>query len=155
MKTKILLPLFFLSMVFMGCPNTNNLKPLTPIASIPTGGLQYNEPGGMVFRDASSWQSFWKNYCMVVDDKGNKTAAPDVDFSSQMLIGVFSGRKPTAGYSIAIEKILEGTKSIQVEYSEKQPSPESMVAMVITYPCQIVSVPRSDKTVEFKKLEGK
>jgi hypothetical protein len=155
MKTKFFLPIFFLSMVFMGCPNANNLKPLTPIVTRPVRGLQYNEPGGVVFRDGQSWQTFWKNYCMVMDDKGNKTSAPEVDFANQMLIGVFAGRKPTAGYSIAIEKILEGPKSIVVEYSEKQPSPESMVAMVITYPCQIVSVPRSEKTIEFKKLKGK
>jgi len=144
------LPIIFL---LVGCSNTQSLQPVSKLSSIECSGLQYPESGGMVFRDAESWEAFWNRYCMVITGEGNKLPAPEVDFSAQMLVGVFSGEKPTGGYSISIQRVLEGPKTIIVEYQEKSPPPDVMVTMALTYPCQIIAVSRSDKSVEFKRVK--
>lgn len=144
---------FFGFFFLTGCFGTQGLKPVKDIAPVDCNPLQCPESGGMVFRDAESWQAFWNRYCMVVDGQGDKLAAPQIDFSSRMLIGVFSGEKPTGGYTVAIQRVLEDTKKLVVEYQEKSPPKDAMVIMVVTYPCQIISVLRSDKAVEFKNME--
>ena len=140
-------------LLLVGCPNTQSLQPVSKLSSIECGGLQYPESGGMVFRDAGSWEAFWNRYCKVITGEGNKLPAPEVDFSVQMLVGVFSGEKPTGGYSISIQRVLDGPKRLVVEYLEKSPPPDAMVTMALTYPCQIIAVPRSDKSVEFKAVK--
>jgi hypothetical protein len=107
----------------------------------------------MVFRDAESWETFWNRYCMVITGEGEKLPPPEVDFSTQMLIGVFSGEKPSGGYSISIRRVLESSKSIVVEYVEKSPPPDAIVTLALTYPCQIITLPSSEKSVEFKAVQ--
>jgi len=145
----LVLPAIFL---LAGCANTKSLKQVSEITQIRCGALQYPESGGMVFRDAESWQGFWQNYCKAITGEGKQLEAPEIDFSSQMLIGVFSGSKPTGGYGIGIQRVLEDSKKIVVEYVEKSPPPDAIVTMAFTYPCHIVSIPRSDKAVEFKAV---
>ncbi len=142
----------FAALLVTGCIGTQGFKPVGDFSQVESSALHYPEAGGMVFRDAGSWQAFWNRYCMVVDGQGNKLEAPEVDFSTRMLVGVFSGEKPTGGYSIAIQRVLEDSKKLVVEYKEKSPPPEAMVIMVVTYPCQIISLPLSGKPVEFKTV---
>ncbi len=153
MISKFILGSIVALLLMMGCSNVKTLKPVSPLESIPCSGLQYPESGGMVFRDAESWEAFWNRYCMVITGEGNKLPAPEVDFSTRMLVGVFSGEKPTGGYSISIQRVLDGPKRLVVEYLEESPPPDAMVTMALTYPCQIIAVPRSDKSVEFKAVE--
>lgn len=141
------------SFLFLGCFGTKGLKPVSGLSPVDCGSLQYPESGGMVFRDVESWEGFWNSYCRVITGGGTRLAAPQVEFSSQMLIGVFSGQKPTGGYDVTIQRVLEGSKTIIVEYVEKSPPPDASVTMALTYPCQIIAVPRSDKSVEFKRVK--
>lgn len=153
MISKFILGSIVALLLMMGCSNVKTLKPVSPLESIPCSGLQYPESGGMVFRDAGSWEAFWNRYCKVITGEGEKLPAPEVDFSTRMLAGVFSGEKPTGGYSISIQRVLDEPKRLVVEYLEESPSPDAMVTMALTYPCQIISIPRSDKSVEFKQVK--
>lgn len=136
-----------------GCVGVRNLKPVEVTSDVNCSGIQYPEAGGMVFRDSDSWEAFWGEYCMVIDGEGNQIPPPDVGFSTHMLIGVFAGTKPTSGYSITIERVREDAEKLVVEYSEDSPPPDAMLLQVITYPCHLVSISLSDKTVEFKPVE--
>jgi len=153
MTRKIFFGALPIVLLLVGCPNTQSLQPVSKLSSIECSGLQYPESGGMVFRDAGSWEAFWNCYCMVITGEGNKLPAPEIDFSAQMLVGVFSGEKPTGGYSISIQRVLEGPKTIIVEYQEKSPPPDAMVTLALTYPCQIITLPSSEKSVGFKAVE--
>jgi len=153
MISKIFFGALPIILLLVGCPNTQSLQPVSKLSSIECSGLQYPESGGMVFRDAGSWEAFWDRYCMVITGEGTKLAPPKVDFSTRMLVGVFSGEKPTGGYSISIQRVLDGPKRLVVEYLEESPPPDAMVTMALTYPCQIIAVPRSDKSVEFKAVK--
>ncbi|MBD3286852.1 protease complex subunit PrcB family protein [candidate division WOR-3 bacterium] len=154
MDRKLTAGLIAAFVLLSGCPGKLCLKPVESVTTIKCGELNYPESGNMVFRDAESWESFWNNHCNVsVTAGGEEPQAPEVDFESRMLVCVFAGEKPTAGYGISISRVREGNKSLVVEYSEKSPDPEKMVAQVVTYPCHIVAVPLSEKTVEFKEVD--
>ncbi len=89
-----------------------------------------------------------------------KEKLPRFDFSRQMLIGVFSGRRPTGGYAVSVERVLYGEKEhhMVVHAVEKCPEPGSMVIQVITYPGVFVAidrVPVKKVTLEFEQCFGK
>ena len=88
--------------------------------------------------------------------KINMTRTPDfpvpkVNFKKNIVLGLFMGTKTTGGYSIEIDKIESYKNEIIVFYKEK--SPKGMATMVITQPCLIVSIPKKDLPIRFKKVE--
>jgi len=154
MNRKLMVGLITVAILFAGCSGRLCLKRVEPVTTIKCSALTYSEPGNMVFKDTESWESFWKNHCTaVISEAGSIPNTPQVDFSSQMLVCVFAGEKPTGGYGIVIQRVREGSKSLIVEYSEKSPDPKMMLSQVITYPCHIVAIPTSEKSVEFKKVK--
>ncbi|MGD9900510.1 MAG: hypothetical protein AB7T22_15400 [Calditrichaceae bacterium] len=55
------------------------------------GAFFVKDPGTRVFKDSSEWIGFWDQYWNVYDGTGQKTPAPFIDFSENMVIGVFWG----------------------------------------------------------------
>jgi len=89
-----------------------------------------------------------------------KEKLPRIDFTKNILVGVFLGRRPTGGYSVSIERILYKEKDghLVVHAVEKCPDPGSMVIQVITYPGVIVAidkVPIKKVTLELEQCYGK
>lgn len=104
------------------------------------------EPRQVVVRTASEWQTLWREH-----DPGN-ASAPPVDFAESLVVGIFSGSRPTAGYAVEIAAVKnEGNRTI-VEYRERQPPRDAPVAQVLTSPFHIVRLPRTVGSVEFKRL---
>ena len=76
----------------------------------------------------------------------------EVDFDDTWIISVFRGQVNTAGYGIAIEDVqyitpAEGEESgevVQITVHLTDPSPDQMVAEVISYPDHVVMVPKAD-----------
>jgi hypothetical protein len=74
---------------------------------------------------------------------------PKVDFSSEMVVAVFMGSRPTAGFNTTILDALEVKGVLVVHYNERMPSPGAMTAQVLTAPFHIVAIPKATVT-EFK-----
>lgn len=72
-----------------------------------------------------------------------------VDFEKEMVIAVFMGERPTAGYSIDIVEVVEYAGKLEVQINMRKPSPGDIVGQVITSPFCIVRVRRVDKDVTF------
>jgi len=102
---------------------------------------QITESRHVVVRTADEWQALWKAHAA--------SAAPAVDFSKSMVVGVFVGTRPTAGYGVQITSVRQTADAIVVEYRERQPASGGMTAQVLTSPFQLVSIPRDTKKVEF------
>ncbi len=106
---------------------------------------QIQEPRQVVVRTAADWQTLWTAH--------DSAAAPNVDFSRAIVVGVFLGTRPTAGFSVRITAVTAtGTKAV-VEYVEGRPRPGGMTAQVLTSPFHLVTVPRTIETVVFKQVE--
>ena len=74
---------------------------------------------------------------------------PAVDFATKMVVGVFLGTKPTAGYGVEIVGVKTDGDALVVEYTERPPGRGTMAAQILTQPFHMVSVPRHEGTVRF------
>lgn len=102
------------------------------------------EPRTVVVRTAAEWQALWKEH-------DPEHPVPAVDFGQSMVVGVFLGSRPTAGFAVEIAAVkADGNRTI-VEYVERRPSRDQFVAQVVTSPFQLVRVPRTAGDVEFRR----
>ncbi len=103
-------------------------------------------PREVVVRTAAEW----KSAC--------KAQAPDrpcaaIDFSRLTVIGVFLGSRPTAGYSVEIERIDRDGDALVVRYHERKPGPGDMVAQMITAPYRLVTIDRFTGPIRFVRAQ--
>jgi len=95
------------------------------------------------------WQQLWQKH---TPDRPR----PAVDFSKEMVVGVFLGSRPTAGYILEIVSAAQDNGSLVVKYRESIPHRGSMTAQVLTSPYHIVAVPFFAASVKFEKVpDGK
>ena len=79
---------------------------------------------------------------------------PKVDFSREMVVGVFMGSRPNAGFSTAIVSATAANGALIVRYSESKPAAGAITAQVITAPYHLVAIPKADvKDVKFEKVQ--
>ena len=93
-------------------------------------------------RTPSEWKALWK-------DHAPTESMPTVDFTKSMVVGVFLGTKPSAGYAVEITGARPDAKDLIVEYVQKQPAPGTMTAQILTGPYHLVSVPKHAGPVRF------
>lgn len=101
----------------------------------------------VVVQTAAEWSALWKAHA-------SERPIPAVDFSTNAVLAVFLGSRPTSGYSIEIRRITAGPDAVTVEYVEQQPDPQTITAQILTAPCHIVTIPRQAAVVKFVRLEG-
>jgi hypothetical protein len=93
-------------------------------------------------RTAAEWQKLWKEHSP--DEK-----MPVVDFNSHMVVGIFLGSKPSAGYQVEILSVRPEGNELVVEYAQKQPGRGMMSAQMLTEPYDLVAVPKHAGPVRF------
>jgi hypothetical protein len=67
---------------------------------------------------------------------------PPIDWTTQLLIGVSMGSKPTGGFQTVIQKIERNKQEVWVHLEEKRPRPGRIVIQSWTFPGLVVAVPR-------------
>jgi len=92
----------------------------------------------------AEWTTLWKKHNF---DKPE----PRVDFSKEMIVAVFMGSRPTAGFSVEIVAAAERDGKFVVTYKEGQPAPGGISAQVLTAPYHIAAVSKSSLPVTFEK----
>jgi hypothetical protein len=85
---------------------------------------------------------------------------PKIDFNLKTLIAIFLGDRPSSGYFVDIEKIIEEENEIKVYIKEITPEKGDIVKAEITQPFLIIETNKSNKKIIFvndniKKLENK
>jgi len=119
------------------------LSAQVPFASIAKGFVSDQEtPRQAVVRTPAAWQTLWNGRA-----PGDKL--PAVDFATKMVVGVFLGTTPTAGYGVEIVGVKTDGDTLVVEYTERAPGRGTMAAQILTQPFHLVSVPRHEGTVRF------
>lgn len=81
----------------------------------------------------------------------NSTDTP-FDFTKEIIVGVFSGLKPSNGYSIKITSIVENKCEILINYYEKAPQTGETIVAAPTYPSDFIVLPRTPKQILFNKV---
>ena len=99
-----------------------------------------------VARTPAEWEAIWKQHAPA-------RPAPEVDFSKDMVVGVFLGSRNSAGYSVEIVGVEKEAAGVVVRYRETRPGRGAITAQIITSPYHFVAVPKADGTVRFEKID--
>ena len=68
---------------------------------------------------------------------GTEPSAPEPEM---LLIAVFNGEQPTPGYGFELQKASAHTDQVVLTYRWLSPSPDAVMAQMITSPCSVVEL---------------
>lgn len=111
-----------------------------------SGVLQFRT---VVVRDAAAWKTLWTEHAAL---RVPPPPAPPVDFSREMVVGVFLGQKPSGGFEAGLADTREEKGGLTVSYREVTPDPDQSQITVLTAPYHLRVVPRTAGAVRFKKI---
>jgi PrcB C-terminal len=118
-----------------------------PVRTVGKGSMStIEQPRQVTVRSAADWDALWK-------ENGATAPVPAVDFSREMVVGIFLGSRPTAGYAVEIVRAVGNSDSFIVEYVETRPSRDAITAQVLTSPYHLAAIPKHEGTVAFKKVD--
>jgi hypothetical protein len=121
-------------------------EPVPPVRSLDRGTRSEIVVARQVtIRDQDAWTALWQEHASV-------RPRPTVDFSGEMVVGVFLGTRPTAGFGVEIVGYRAVEADLVVQYRESAPPRGAITAQVLTSPFHLVVVPRRTGTVTFEKL---
>ena len=123
------------------------LQATIPIRTIDRGVMSDMDDARQASaRTVGEWSRLWTQHA------GERTR-PNVDFSKDVVVAVFMGTRPTAGFAVEIVGVRQDGPALVVSYTETRPSPGSVAAQVLTSPFHIVAVPRGSTTdVKFERV---
>lgn len=104
-------------------------------------------PRQVAVRTAAEWRELWKLHAPA-------RKLPAVDFSTKMVVGVFLGSRPTAGFDAEIVAARREDHTLIVEYVERRPGPGTITAQVLTEPFHLVSLPKHDGPIRFVRIDA-
>jgi hypothetical protein len=112
------------------------LQTAVSIHSLDKGAMsQIDGARQAVARSAAEWSTLWSQHA-------GERNRPAVDFDKEMVVAVFLGTRPTAGFSVEIVGAREEGTTLIVSYRESRPQPGTITAQVLTSPYHIVAVPK-------------
>jgi hypothetical protein len=119
----------------------------TPVTNVAQGlNSGIDDTRAVVVRSQAEWDALWKSHAGV-------QPAPSVDFARELVAAVFLGTRPTAGFTAEITGYRRDGSALIVEYVERGPAADGLVAQVLTSPFHIVKLPRFDGPVRFQKIK--
>lgn len=121
-------------------------KPMT-VRTIDKGA-QSNVDDGLQTapRGEAEWSALWRKH-------NYNRPAPPIDFSKEMVVAVFMGSRPTAGFAVEIVSATERDGKLVVAYRETTPKPGAVSAQVLTAPYHIAAIPASSAALAFEKIK--
>jgi hypothetical protein len=102
-------------------------------------------PRQVTVRTLAEWQTLWRRHAP-------GRPVPEVDFARSMVVGVFLGTRPTAGFAVDIVGTRQDHGSLIVQYRETRPGRDTISAQIITAPFHLATIPRFDGDVRFENL---
>jgi len=94
--------------------------------------------------DEESFQKYWN-----IPHPGE--APPAVDFTTQAVVVLMAGGKPTVGYSIYVSRLEEKADQLVIHYRVDSPAPDTITAQILTNPWALQIIPKPSKPVVFVK----
>jgi hypothetical protein len=122
-----------------------------PLRSLDKGlqaGIE--SPRQVTVRSRDDLTKLWK-------ENGQNKPVPEIDFSKDMVVGVFMGTRNTAGFAtevVGYRLATPGGKDVVVEYRETAPGRGAITAQVIVSPFHLVAIPKQTGTVTFEKAKS-
>jgi len=74
---------------------------------------------------------------------------PAVDFTTEMVVALFLGERPTGGYEIEVTQVERTDRGLAVRFRVKKPDAGAMLMQVLTQPFHLIELPRVDESLTF------
>lgn len=134
-------------------PSTDGLGAAVPQSRFAEEIVSYyqfssgiNAERHVAIRSQSEWEEQWLR---LTARHGSRPAAPQVDFSREMLLMAAMGDRPTGGYAVSIERVVDRSAAFEVFVRHTSPGPRCFTTQAITSPVDIVRVAASAKPVRW------
>lgn len=133
--------------------------PVTPLGQVVSGYRISPSKGAMdqlrlVVRDRDTWVQLWNH----LNSGQNMQPAPEIDFTSEMLIVAAMGLRPSSGYQIIIDKAYAFEQyprlEVVVRSIDNTKCPGLGHFTAITSPIDMVRLPRMDRPVIFREIDA-
>jgi hypothetical protein len=133
--------LLLLPLLLSGCAHAEPLGPLVAetLAAGSHCGREQASPAAWWLKDEESYRT--------LSQRLRKPSLPPVDFRTYGVLLVEMGRQNTGGYGLRLaqpEIEEEGGGAIRVRLDWRIPGPGMITTQVITSPCLLLKLPRSD-----------
>ena len=127
--------------LFLQTPTGNMLTPRT----VDKGSRsEVASTRQVTVRDADAWAALWRSHA---PDRPQ----PAVDFAREMVVGIFLGTRPTAGFAVEMVGYrLEGDRAV-VTYRESRPGGGTLTAQVLTAPYHLAVIPARSRRRHLRK----
>jgi len=127
-------------------PSVTQQRGAVAVRTIDTGNQSNIDAARQVVaRTEAEWQSLWKAHDF------NRPMAK-VDFSNEMIVAVFVGSRPTAGFGVEIVSAEVRDGALVVSYRETKPPSDAITAQILTSPYAIAAVEKHAGDVKFQKI---
>jgi uncharacterized membrane protein len=111
---------------------------MTTLVTIARGNAsRIAKPLRTIVRSTDEWRQLWALHA------GPESDAPAIDFGTNVVAAVFSGERPTPGYSTEITAANTAGDVVRLIVAEHTPDRGLIAAQVLTFPFHIVTVPRA------------
>jgi PrcB C-terminal len=100
----------------------------------------------LAIRSHPEWQGQWRR---ITARQGDPPPLPEVDFPSEMLLIAAAGPKPSGGYRVVIDKVIEQPGELLAFVRFVSPGRGCGAIAAVTSPVDIVRLPASDKNVRW------
>jgi len=100
----------------------------------------------VVVRTDAEWARLWQEH-------GGDRKRPAVDFARDIVLGVFMGSRPTAGFRVEILSATPSEGKLVIRYREITPGRDAMTAQIITSAYHLIAVPKFSGEIAFEKAE--
>lgn len=130
-----------------GAPKANLMADTAASRTVAKGDQSnIDEAKQVLVRTEAEWTKLWRQH-----DPDHPR--PAVDFSKEMVVGVFMGSRPNAGFTTTITSATAANGALNVRYNETTPRPGAITAQILTFPYHLVAIPKADvKDVNFEKV---
>jgi len=108
---------------------------------------QVDSPKQAVARNAAEWAALWREHA------GETKPPGAVDFGTRIVVAVFLGSRPSAGYAVEITGTRQEKGALIVQWQERRPPADAILAQVLTSPAIIASIPKFAGEIKFEKVD--
>lgn len=142
MKKSILF--FAVTLVLFSCSTTKKASADKPLYEVLL--QQQNGGGNINFYEILTEP---REIQMLLNDEKLKGKISTEDVKQSNFVILNMGEKPTGGYAITVESVIETEKNIVIKVKEIKPDPEAMLTQSITYPYCVLKI-NSKKEISIK-----
>ena len=101
-------------------------------------------PATLVIRNAGDWAALWARL--------GREAPRVFDPAREIGVAVFIGERRTGGYSVEWVGLRPTGDTLVIEYRERVPPPDAMLAQVITSPWAVAVLPHTGGRIKFAEI---